>query len=64
MVLQARDFSDVVPVRVVVTPQNGVPQIIDAEIDMSEANPASIELSIDIPENMPTNVSAFTRDSG
>lgn len=59
--IQARDFGRVVPIRVVLTPDSGVPIIADAEIDNLAANPAVVAVPVTIPVNTPVIVHCWTR---
>ena len=61
MTIQARNFTGIVPIRVVVTPQSGDPIVSDHEIDMSGGDPAQIVVDLDLPANVRANISVFTR---
>jgi hypothetical protein len=61
VVVQATDFNDVVPVSVVLTPDNGDRIVYDAEINNSASNPAQITVNVELPVNVQTSVSAWTR---
>jgi len=58
--VQATDFTGIVPIRVVFTPDSGVPVIVDGQIDMSTGNPASTTLTVDLPQNVLMRVNAWT----
>jgi hypothetical protein len=59
--VQARDFTNNVPIRVVVTPVNGSSTNFDATIDMSAGNPSSTNLNVVIPAGSICNINAWTR---
>lgn len=59
--VQARDFEGMVPIRVVLTPDSGLPVIQDATFDMGMGNPSTLMLMMDFPINTPTFVQAFTK---
>ena len=59
--VQAKDFSGVVPINVVLTPENGVPTTYPAQIDLTSANPASTTVNAVFPINVRTIVNAWTR---
>jgi hypothetical protein len=59
--VQARDFTEKVPVRVRLVPDTGSAIIHDVTIDMALGNPNSVDLNIDFPLNIPVDVEAFTR---
>ena len=59
--IQARDFSGVVPIDVVLTPDIGPRTVVEAEIDNSTANPAQIVVPVEIPVNVVTHVNVWTR---
>ena len=61
MTVQARDFNGIVPINLVLTPENGVPTSYPAQIDMSAGNPASTSINITLPVNVRTVVNAWTR---
>ena len=62
IVVQGRDFTGIVPIRVVLTPTSGDPIIVDSEIDMSFGNPATVLVPVEIPQNVAVQVDAWTRD--
>jgi len=59
--VRATDFKRVVPIRVVLTPDNGPSSSYDAEIDNSAAGSAEIEVSVVVPVNVQVHVNAWTR---
>ena len=60
--VQARGFTGVVPIRVVLTPDQGSSFGVDAEIDMGAGDPATVTLNLDFPINVAVRVHAWTRD--
>ncbi len=61
VVVQARDFQGVVPISVVLTPDNGTATTYPASIDMSGGNPSSATVNVTFPVNVRTTVNAWTR---
>lgn len=61
IILQARDFNDVVPITLVLTPDNGTPVSYEAEIDNRTANPARTTVNVTLPVNVQVSVNAWTR---
>ncbi len=61
--VRATNFTGVVPIRVVVTLQNGVPIVTDTDIDMAGGNTADLVVPVDLPQNTLVNINVFTRDS-
>lgn len=59
--VQATDFEGIVPVDVVITPDSGERVIYPTQIDMSNGNPTSVDVVVEIPENVPVQVNAWTR---
>lgn len=59
--VRARDFGQVVPIRVVLTPDSGPAQTYDAQIDNAAANPAETSVNVTFPLNVLTHVHVFTR---
>lgn len=59
--VQARDFSGIVPINVVLTPENGLPTTYPAQINMSAGNPATTTVNVNLPVNVRTIVNAWTR---
>ena len=61
IVVQGRDFQGTVPITVAVTPDTGDRVLYEAEIDMSAGNPATVNVPVDIPANVPVRISAWSR---
>lgn len=61
VVVRGLDFTGLVPIRVVVTPDRGDPVAYDASIDMSGGNPSQVTVTVTIPENNPVRINAWTR---
>jgi hypothetical protein len=59
--VRAQDFGGVVPINVVLTPDNGTPVIYPAQIDNGAANPAEVTVNVVVPVNVQTSVNAWTR---
>ena len=59
--VRARDFAQVVPIRVVITPDNGPSQNYDTEINNTAVNPAEGSVTVSIPPNVLTHVHVWTR---
>lgn len=59
--VQARDFNAVVPVRVVLAPDNGPIRTYDTEIDNTSSNPAQAVVNVEFPVNVQVTVFAWTR---
>ena len=59
--VQARNFGAQVPIRVVLTPDNGPGSSYDAQIDNSAPSPASTNVQVIVPVNVRVQVSAWTR---
>lgn len=59
--VRARDFNQVVPVRLVLTPDNGSSRRYDFEINNAAANPAEGSVTVEFPVNTPTHVTVWTR---
>lgn len=62
VVVQARDFTGVVPITVKITPDSGDSVAYDDSIDMSGGNPSTATVSVQIPVNVPVTVHAWTRE--
>ncbi len=58
--VRARDFGTVVPVRLVVTPQNGAQIIIDDTIDNTSTNPADKVININVPTDELLDIAVWT----
>jgi len=59
--VQGTDFTNNVPIRVVVTPENGSSASFDATIDISQGNPASSDVSVTLPAGTLSSIHAWTR---
>lgn len=59
--IRARDFGQVVPIRVVITPDNGASQTYDTEINNTAINPAEATVNVTIPPNVLTHVHVWTK---
>ena len=59
--VQAKDFTGILPIKVVLTPENGVPSSFLSQIDMSTGNPAQATVNVSFPVNVRTVVNAWTR---
>lgn len=59
--IQARDFGALVPIRVLLTPDNGLPRSFDFEIDNRQVNPAVLDATVGFPVNTQVAVQVFTR---
>jgi hypothetical protein len=59
--VQARDFNALVPINVVLTPDNGVPQTYAAQIDNRTVNPAQVIVNIALPVNVQVAINAWNR---
>jgi hypothetical protein len=59
--VRARDFGQNIPIRLVVTPDNGPAQTYDAEINNTGVNPAEASVTVNFPANVLTHVHVWTR---
>ncbi len=59
--VQARHFTGVVPIDVVLTPDNGDRVVYPAEINMNLGNPRQIVVNVEVPINSNTRVEVWTR---
>ncbi|HVR36441.1 MAG TPA: hypothetical protein VMS21_11385 [Methylomirabilota bacterium] len=59
--VQAQDFNDIVPITVVLTPDNGPSVQYEAEIDNQTTNPAEVTVNVTLPVNVQTTIHAWTR---
>lgn len=59
--LRAKDFTGKVPVRVVVTPENGSSASFDSEIDMASGNPAEVMVPIVLNVGQVNRIYAWSR---
>ena len=61
VVVEARDYTGIVPIAVVLTPPNGARTVINTEIDMSSGNPAHVVVPVTLGLLGPIRVDAWTR---
>jgi hypothetical protein len=61
VVVRARNFGTQVPVRVVVSADNGSTESFDLLVDNTAANPATATVTVQIPANSPSRINAWTR---
>lgn len=59
--VQASNFGAPVPIRVVLTPDNGPSSSYETTIDNSTLNPASVTVPVVVPVNVQVHVNAWTR---
>lgn len=59
--IQAKDFASSVPIRVLLTPDNGTPRTFDFEIDNRTKNPNTLDAEVSFPVNTQVAVQVFTR---
>ena len=59
--VQASNFGAQVPIRVVLTPDNGSSSSYDAQIDNTTVNPATVTVPVVVPVNVQVHVNAWTR---
>lgn len=59
--VQARDFNDIVPITVQLTPDNGAPITYQAQIDNKAANPGATSVNVTLPVNVQVAVQVWTR---
>lgn len=59
--VQGTDFTGIVPISVVLTPESGSPIVVDTELDMSGGNPSSVTVDVTLPINTLIHVNAWTR---
>lgn len=59
--VQGTDFTGLVPISVVLTPESGAPIVIDTDLDMSQGNPSSVTVDVTLPINTLIHVNAWTR---
>ena len=59
--VQASNFSNSVPIRVVLTPDNGSSTSYITNIDNSVSNPAFVTVPVVMPVNVQVQVNAWTR---
>jgi hypothetical protein len=61
VVVQARNWARTVPIRVVVTPDSGPAFSVDAEINNTTVNPATVSVPVTLPVNTLVTIHAWTR---
>lgn len=59
--VQATDFTGIVPIEVVVLPENGSPVTVTANINMSGGNPSQVVVPVEIPLNTTAFIHAWRR---
>jgi hypothetical protein len=59
--VQARDFTGLVPIDLVLTPDSGGRLVYPAQIDMNSGNPAQVIVNVEFPINTVTRVGVWTR---
>ncbi len=59
--IRARDFGKVVPIRITLTPDTGNKVVVEAEIDNTVNNPATVEVPVTFPVNAKVTVHVWTR---
>ncbi len=59
--VQAKNFGTKVPINVVLTPDYGDPVVFPAEIDNTTKNPATVDIPIVLPINVPIAINVWTR---
>lgn len=60
--VQARNFSGIVPISVVLIPESGSTSQFDADIDMNSGDPSFVDVNVKMPKNTLTHVFAWTRN--
>jgi hypothetical protein len=61
VVVQARDFSAVVPIAVVLTPDSGPRVTVQAQVDNTTQNPATVTVPVSLRPNVQTTIHVWTR---
>jgi hypothetical protein len=59
--VQARDFGAKIPISVVLTPDSGPRTVVEAEIDNTTQNPATVVVPVSLPPNVLVTLNAWTR---
>lgn len=59
--MRARDFGGLVPIHLRLTPGSGDEITVDAQIDNTVNNPATVDVPVTPPTNTWVNVMVFTR---
>jgi len=60
VIVQARDFTGMVPIRVKVIPDSGPSVAYDDVINMAGGNPSTVTVTVQIPVNVPVFIEAWT----
>lgn len=61
--VRATNFDGMVPIRIVISPQNGDPIVTDTEIDMGGNNVRDLLVPVDLPQNILVNINVYGRDA-
>lgn len=61
VIVEGADFTGIIPISVVLTPDSGEPVEYQANLDMTGGSPAQVTVSVVFPVNVTTRVSAWTR---
>ena len=61
VIVQARNFTNSVPITVVVTPENGASSNYTATILQSSGSPPKVTVNVVIPAGIVTRINAWTR---
>jgi hypothetical protein len=59
--VRAHHFGGIVPIRILLTPESGDPVKVDATIDNTVNNPATVDIPVTMPLDTGVNVQVFTR---
>ena len=59
--LRVTDFTGLVPMSLVLTPETGAPVIYDVTADMTEQNPVDMDVPVEFPINTAVRVYAWTK---
>ena len=59
--VRARDFTGLVPIRVVVSPENGASTNYDTQLDMAAGNPTETTVNVVIPVGGISRIQVWTR---
>ena len=59
--VQARNFTGIVPIEVVLTPDMGDRVVYPADINMGSGNLAQATINVQLPVNVNTRINAWTR---
>jgi hypothetical protein len=61
VVVQARNFNRIVPIRLTLLPASGDPVRYDGQVDNSTINPAQTTINVGLPANTRVNVQVWTQ---